>query len=188
MSFRSPVNRSRIERFLNKLGSQYRRPGRLYLVGGTSLVYEGYRQQTLDIDVVIEVSAENQTALIQIIRKLKDDLDVNVEEASPGDFIPLPAGYSGRHEFIGRFGELDVFHFDFYSTALGKIERGRTQDFADVVSLLRNGRINWGRLEEYFKEILPAVGTRSLRQDPEEFELNFRALERMLNTPKETTP
>ena len=62
---------------------------------------------------------------------------MNVEEASPGDFIPLPAGSEGRHEFIERFRKLDVFHFDLYSVALSKIERGRTQDLEDVLKLLQ---------------------------------------------------
>ncbi|MBI4770215.1 MAG: hypothetical protein HY784_07355 [Chloroflexi bacterium] len=176
---RSPVDRSGIERFLRQLGQSCRQPGRLYLVGGTTLVFEGYRQQTLDIDLVIDVSAEHQPALIRAIRALKESLDVNVEEASPGDFIPLPAGFSERHEYIGRFGQLDVFHFDLYSAALSKIERGRGQDFADVLLLLSHRRVDWGRLERYFSEILPQIGTRSLRQDPEEFEMNFRALARM---------
>jgi len=179
MSLRSPVSRSRIEHFLQKLGDRYRRPVRLYLVGGTTLVFEGLRQQTLDIDVVIEVAPEDQAAFIQAVRDLKESLDLNVEEASPGDFIPLPAGYADRHEFIGRFGQLDAFHFDLYSAALSKIERGRGQDFADVLLLLESLRIDWNRLEGFFLEILPQMGTRSLRQDPLEFERNFRALEIM---------
>ncbi len=79
--------------------------------------------------------------LIQTVRELKDTLSINVEEASPGDFIPLPSGYENRHTFVERFGMLDVLHFDLYSTALSKIERGRMQDFEDVLALLRAGQI-----------------------------------------------
>jgi hypothetical protein len=179
MSLRQSVNRSRIERFLKELGERYHRHGRLYLVGGTTLVFEAYRQQTLEIDIVIEVAPEDHSAFIQIVRELKETLDVNVEEASPGDFIPLPGGYADRHEFIARFGQLYVFHFDLYSTALSKIERGRSQDLADVILLLQAQRIEWEQLEKFFQEILPRVGTQSLKQDPVEFEKNFRALEGM---------
>src|SRR5262245_37610006 len=100
MSLRPSVNRSRIELFLKQLGERYHRPGRVYLVGGTTLVFEAYRQQTLDIDIAIEVTPEDHGAFVQAVRKLKETLDVNVEEASPGDFIPLPGGYADRHEFI----------------------------------------------------------------------------------------
>ena len=74
--------------------------------------------------MLLEVSPEAHGELIQAIRALKDELSINVEEASPGDFIPLPAGYESRHVYIDRFGLLEVLHFDLYSTALSKIERG----------------------------------------------------------------
>ena len=179
MSLRQRVDRARIELFLKRLGERFRRPGRIYLVGGTTLVFEALREQTVDIDVVIEVSPADHGDLIRAVRELKDELSINVEEASPGDFIPLPAGYENRHEFVGRFGALDVLHFDLYSTALGKIERGRAQDLEDVMALLRAGRLDWARLQGFFEEILPRMGTQSLRQDPVEFEQNFRALEAM---------
>lgn len=176
MSLRQRADRARIERFLTELAGRFRQPARLYLVGGTTLVYEALRAQTLDIDLVIEVSAADHAELIRAIRDLKDSLSLNVEEASPADFIPLPAGYEDRREFIGRFGSLDVFHFDLYSTALSKIERGRVQDLEDVLTLLRAGRLDWDRLHAYFDEILPRMGQHSLRQDPVEFEQNFQAL------------
>src|SRR3990172_200834 len=149
MSLRQRVDRARIESFLKRLGEQFRRPARIYLVGGTTVVYEAIRQQTVDIDLVLEVSSADHGELIQAIRELKNSLSINVEEASPGDFIPLPAGYGNRHEFAGRFGPLDVLHVDLYSTALSKIERGRVQDIEDVLALLRAGRIEWDKLKEF---------------------------------------
>ena len=179
MSPRQSVDRERIREFFKRLGERFRGPARIYLVGGTTLVFEQLRQQTLEIDVVIEVSPKDHGNLIKVIRELKDALSVNVEEASPGDFIPLPVGYENRHKFVERFGRLDVFHFDLYSTALSKIERGRTQDLEDVLALLAAGKIEWSQLVEYFEEILPKTGEFSLKQDPVEFEQNFRALEGM---------
>jgi hypothetical protein len=176
MSLRPPVSRDRIEVFLRRLAQDYRQPARLYLVGGTSLVFERLRQQTLDVDITIEVSADHHGELIQVLRKIKDTLGINIEEVSPADFIPLPAGFENRHEFIGRFGQVDVFHFDWYSTALSKIERGRQQDLADVVAALKNKRLVWSKLESMFREILPLVGEKSLKQDPQDFVLNFGAL------------
>src|SRR5687767_10948666 len=110
MSLRRAVDRPLIERFLRAVGDQYRRRGRLYLVGGTTMVYEGLRQQTLDIDLAIEVANADHGDLFGALRAVRQALDINVEEASPGDFIPLPAGYANRHIFIGTFGQVDVFH------------------------------------------------------------------------------
>ena len=176
MSLRPPVSRGRIEVFLQRLAQDYRQPARLYLVGGTSLVFEQLRPQTLDVDIVIEVSADRHGELIRVLRQIRDALSINVEEVSPAEFIPLPAGAENRHEFIGRFGQVDVFHFDWYSTALSKIERGRKQDLVDVVTLLQNKRLEWDELQAMFREILPLVGQKSLKQNPEVFALNFRAL------------
>ena len=176
MSLRPPVSRDRIEVFLRRLAQDYRHPARLYLVGGTSLVFERLRQQTLDVDITIEVSADLHGELIQVLRQIKDALGINIEEVSPADFIPLPAGFENRHEFIGRFGQVDVFHFDWYSTALSKIERGRQQDLADVVAALKNQRVVWARLESMYLEVLPFLGRHRLYQDPKDFALNFGAL------------
>jgi hypothetical protein len=177
MSLRQPVDRERITVFLREVGERYHGSARLLLVGGTSLVFEGFRQRTLEVDLTLETSADGHGALIQVLQGIRLSLDINVEEVSPGDFIPLPAGYSDRHVFIGRYGQVDVFHFDFYSTALSKIERGQRQDLADVFALLDHDRIEWGRLAGMYREILPLMGQKSLRQKPRDLALNFEALE-----------
>jgi len=178
MSPREPVDRGRIREFLLELSCRFRHTARILLVGGTTMVYEGLRGKTLDIGVKLVVEPRYHGELIRAIRDLKDELDVNVEEAAPDEFIPLPSGSDRRHEYVGRFGEIDGYHYDLYSTALSKIERGRTQDIEDVLDLLRAGRIRWEELSSFFDEILPAVGTAGLRQDPEAFRANFEHLER----------
>ncbi len=179
MSTRPPVDRERIATFLQQLGERFRRPDRVYLVGGTTMVWEGFRHQSLDIDLTFEVSPDDDAAFIRTLRALKDELSVNVEESSPDDFIPLPAGYRERSRFVGRYGQVDVFHFDLYSTALSKIERGTAEDFSDVLALLQHGQIEMSALENYFTEILPHFATTSLKGDPEEFQRKFAALRQM---------
>src|SRR5690349_118534 len=119
---RQPVDHGRIWEFLQRLGERSQATGRVYLVGGTTIVFEGYRTQTLDIDLTFEAAPTDEARLLQAIRELKDILSVHVEQVTPADFIPLPAGHQERCEFIGRFSGLHVFHFDLYSTALSKIE------------------------------------------------------------------
>ncbi len=179
MSSRQPADRSRIDLFLRRLGDRFRRPGRVYLVGGTTMVFEGLRAQSLDIDLTLDVAPADHAAMMQAIRELRDQLALNVEEASPGDFIPLPAGYQDRALFVGRYGQLDVFHFDPYSTALSKIARGTEEDLNDVLALLRTGRLELASLERYYQEIRPQLAAKNLRQDPKEFDANFQALRAM---------
>lgn len=64
--------------------------------------------------------------------------------------------------------------------SLSKIERARNADFADVLALLEQGWIEFDALGSHFQEILPQVGERSLKTDPQEFErkFDFRKAER----------
>ena len=140
------------------------------------MVYEGLRQQTLDIDLALEIDDADHSLFIATVRELKERLSLNIEEASPADFIPLPAGYRERSQFVGRYGQLDVFHFDLYSTALSKIERGTENDFADVLALLQTERLEITILQNCFHEILPRYATASLKQDPIEFQRKFAIL------------
>src|SRR6185437_1020442 len=87
MSMRPNVDRQTIERFLMELGRQFHRQGRVYLVGGAALVHAGIRPgssaTTQDID--LEVASGD---LYQTIRQLKQQLNINIEFASPRDFLP----------------------------------------------------------------------------------------------------
>jgi len=175
----APADRERIERFLTRLGAAVPGPGRIDLVGGTTMVFEGFRATTVDIDLLVE--ADNPGSIVAAVRDLKDALDINVEFASPRDFIPLPVGWRERSIYIGRYGPLDVFHFDLYSMALSKVERGTERDFQDVVALVRSGRIDPTALDTAFHEVLPRVATEGMAgMDPAVFTEHYRYLQSLL--------
>jgi hypothetical protein len=178
---RPPIDRLRVHHFLVKLGIAFQHPARLYLVGGTTMVYEGLRDQSLDIDITFEMDNAYEAEFARVIQRLKEDLQVNVEQSSPGDFIPLPSGWKERAKYIGRFGQVDAFHFDLYSTALSKIERGREGDYQDVLALLSSGQIDLDELRAAFENILPLMERESLKRNPERFKRQFHALEAMVN-------
>jgi hypothetical protein len=177
------ASRSRRDRgFLRRLGQEVQGPGRVYLVGGTTMVFEGYRARSLHIDLVVE--AEDPGPILAAIRRLKDDLQVNVEIAGPGDFIPLPAGWRERSRWIGRFGPLDVFHFDLASVALSKVERGTEQDYEDALALIRQGALDLDALDAAFVEVLPRVETEGLAgMDAERFAAQYQVLHGLLGAP-----
>ena len=64
--------------------------GVCYLVGGATAVLTGWRSTTIDVDLKL---VPEQDAVLRAIPRLKDELQINVELASPGDFIPLPEGW-----------------------------------------------------------------------------------------------
>jgi hypothetical protein len=175
MSFRPLVDRARIERFFGELGRSFRQPARIYIVGGATLVYENLRRATLDIDVTIEVDDAFHGDLMRQIARLKDHIPVNVELVSPADYIPLPSGWRERSPYVGRFGQIDVFHFDLVSTSLSKLLRGHEGDLVAVRTLLASDLLSAEDLEVGFGEIkakLPDRG-RSISEIAE-FEENVR--------------
>ncbi len=107
----------------------------MYLTGGATAVLEGWRATTVDIDVRFEPDSDE---LLRNIPALKERLHVNVELASPPDFIPELPGWRERSPFLMREGRLDVHHFDHYSQALSKLERAFDQDLQDVREMLQH--------------------------------------------------
>lgn len=174
------ITASELKRFLRQLGHCYRHSGRVYLVGGSSLIIVTAKASTLDIDLQFDVPAEHHGEFIRCLREVSRRLQVPVEQASPDQFIPLPTGYQDRHQFIGRYGLLDVFHFDFYSIALSKLHRGNEKDFADVIQMVQNQLITLPKLRNYFHEVLPQLETFSISTKPENFARNFDVFEQRL--------
>ncbi len=96
-------------------------------------------------------------ALLRELPALKNDLGVNIELASPPDFIPELPGWRDRSPFVFREGNVEIHHFDFYSQALSKIERGFSQDLDDVTQMLTSGLVEPDRLRELYDAIEPEL-------------------------------
>jgi hypothetical protein len=164
---RKPVTAARIDEFMKELGSGVTDPARIFLVGGASAVLLGWRVSTTDVD--LKLVPENN----DILRKfpsLKEHLELNIELASPDDFIPELPGWQERSRFIRQEGKLTFLHYDFYAQALAKIERAHETDLHDVQSLIKSRLIEPDRLLELFSQIegllykYPALDPRSFRR------------------------
>ena len=91
--------------------------------------------------------------------------------------------HSGKSHarFVGRYGKIDVFYFDFYSIALSKIERGNTRDIADVKLLIEQGIITLDELDRAYQEVLAQLGKgRYPRITPQRFRERYQAMRRLL--------
>ncbi len=174
------IDTTQMELFLRRLGECYRRPGQVYLVGGSSLILVGGKESTLDIDLQFTVDPADHGDFIRCLRQVSRELNLAVEQASPEQFIPLPAGYQERSQFIGRYAALDVCHFDFYSLALSKLYRGNQKDYTDVLAMVRRQIISFARLEGYYQEILPRLETFSAHAQPEAFIRKFNRFTQLL--------
>jgi hypothetical protein len=129
-----------------------RHPTRVYLVGGTTAVLLGWRDSTIDIDFVVEPEDD---LLLRELPALKERLEVNLELASPLDFIPVPVGWEDRSPLITKMGQVSFHHFDPYAQVLAKLERGHARDMLDARAFVERGLVEPERLGGYFQEIRP---------------------------------
>lgn len=151
---RQLADADRVRELARELGRLARRPYRLYLVGGATAVIEGWRETTVDIDLRLEPDSDE---LLGALPALKEKLNVNIELASPPDFIPELPGWRERCPFILQEGQVSVHHFDPYSQALSKIERDIAQDSEDVANMLAAGMVERARLLDLYNQIEPLL-------------------------------
>ena len=144
----------RIRRFMRLLGAAARKEASAYFTGGASAVLMGWRAATIDVDVAFVPDSDD---LLRALPDLKEQLELNVELASPSDFLPELPGWKERSVFVAREGKVSFFHYDFYAQALAKIERGHAQDRLDVRSMLDAGLVVPITLRELLDAIVPEL-------------------------------
>ena len=147
---RRKVTVETLKQFMQELAAAARSPGKAYFTGGATALLLGFREQTIDIDLKLDPEPEGA---FEAIAALKNRLNLNVELASPDDFIPELPGWQERSRFIQQQGKLFFYHYDFYAQALAKIERGHETDQKDVDHLIASGIVETKRLLELFSLI-----------------------------------
>src|SRR3989338_8619754 len=161
------TSREKIQKFMRAFGARAPRDARLYFTGGATAVLMGWRDTTIDIDIRFNPELDE---LFHVLPALKEELQINIELASPADFIPPLPGWEERCEYIGREGKVSFYHYDPYSQALAKIERGHTQDLQDVEAMLQKGLLEPQKLLSLYQAIesqlyrYPAIDPRSFSQ------------------------
>jgi hypothetical protein len=147
---RARADRERIEKLLRSLGRAVSSAHVIYLAGGASAVIDGWRESTLDVDLRPEPDSDQ---LLRAVAELKDELDINVELASPLDFLPELAGWRERSPYVAQYGQIVVRHMDFRLQALSKLERASEQDLADARAIVERGLATPAQLDEALAEI-----------------------------------
>lgn len=169
---RSNVDPQKIEQLMKALGREARGSGCIYFTGGASALLIGWRSSTVDIDIRLD---PEPPGIFQAIAKLKQELDINIELASPQDFLPQLPGWRDRSIFIGREGEISFYHYDFTAQALSKLSRGYNRDLDDVVAMYEQKLFTLEKLRDCFNAIeselirFPALDPDLLRNKIEQF-------------------
>ena len=151
---RRSVSIETLKQFMQELAAAARSSGKVYFTGGATALLLGFRDQTIDIDLKLDPEPEGA---FEAIAELKNRLDLNVELASPDDFIPAAADWRERSRHITSIGRLQFFHYDLSLQALAKLERGHAQDLEDVASFLRGGYVTPNELKARFAQIEPGL-------------------------------
>ncbi len=85
------------------LGREAQGSGCIYFTGGASALLIGWRSSTVDVDIRLD---PEPPGIFQAIAKLKQELNINIELASPQDFLPPLPGWRDRIVFIGKQGQI----------------------------------------------------------------------------------
>jgi hypothetical protein len=200
------MNRLRLTRaavmgLITRLDESLAHPGRLYLIGETTQVVEGWRAWTTQVEFLSEVAPEDQGILTRSVRSLREQAGVALFDESPAEVIPLPGGYEARHrEVEGWAGErgpdtgkgpslrrLSLFHFDPYSVALRFIARGDEPDYHMVLVFLEQGWISVEEMDVLLAGWLPRLTAETIQQDPAEFRRKYTGLLQMWRTVRPRT-
>ncbi len=151
---RGEMDKAKLEAFMRALGACVRGAGTIYLTGGATALWYGWRAATIDVDIKPD---PEPAGLFEALAKLKNELDINIELAAPDQFIPAVIGWQERSIFIARHGLVEFFHYDPYGQALAKLSRGHPRDLHDVRSMLEQELITTGGLREKFAAIEPQL-------------------------------
>jgi hypothetical protein len=126
----------------------------IYVTGGATALLEGWRDATVDLDLKLDPEPEGAFAAIA---RLKEELAVNVELASPDQFLPELPDWRERSPLVGRFGQVEVRHYDLRAQALAKLARGFERDTRDVRAMLERGLVVCAALEAAFEQMEPRL-------------------------------
>lgn len=152
---RAPVTRERLQDLMEEIAATAPagRHYEVYLVGGGTAVYQGWRASSVDADLC----AEDEAEVFRDIQGIKERLEMNIEFARPEHFVPPLAGSADRHVFIQKIREVSFFHYDPYAQVLSKVVRGFERDMEDAARFVQSGLVDRDRLLELVGEIPSGV-------------------------------
>jgi hypothetical protein len=150
---RNALTRDRLVDLMKELArtAPRKRHYNVYITGGGTAVFLGWRQSSLDVDL-----SSDGDEIFHDIQAVKERLALNIEFAQPNDFVPLLDGSHDRHLLIETIGNVAFYHFDPYTQVLSKIVRGFQRDLSDAREFIRSGLVDPETLQSLVDK-LPAT-------------------------------
>lgn len=186
MTVYAPVDRRALRALVDALRITVTQPGRLFLIGETSQLAEGWGSRPQVSQLLLtpggdEGAREATTAAAQAAA---DRLGMRIVWESPEDVVPLPRGADQRHRMTEHTWDVDggifeILHYDPYSVICRGIARGDEADYYTALAYLEHGWVTEARLVELFEGLIPRLRAESIAQDPAEFRRKLKGLLQM---------
>lgn len=155
---RNELTRERLAELMRAIGRSApsrRKSYRVYLVGGATAVWCGWRAASVDADFHTD-----HDEVFEDVQGLKTRLNLNIEFARPEHFVPALPGADTRHVFIEKVGSVEFFHYDPYSQCFSKVVRGFARDLADAHQFVASGMVDTAKLRALVDAISDAAFAR----------------------------
>lgn len=174
------VSQANIEQFLQTLALAFQQPSNLYLTGDAVLVHLGLRSSTsTTLSVVIE--ATDEVRMTAAIKRSAERVHLTTAFTSPEDIIPIPWTWQDHAQYVGPYGYIDLYYFDYISLALSKIAQGGEQDLNDVWLLVRKKLLSLHELDNAYLEIQPRMGRKPYDHvQPQQFAQRYAQVRKWL--------
>ncbi|MBI2136499.1 hypothetical protein HYU06_05495 [Candidatus Woesearchaeota archaeon] len=154
--------RTELEQWLIKVGSNVGQPTHVYLIGGCAISFKGYKQVTKDIDMValsksdfkiidnaikssgfkLTTDFDNEFYLTALAVYLKDDSRIDLFLKSVGRMLEFTEKMKARSVLYKTFGKLKVMLASNEDVFVFKSMTPRAGDILDCITLITHG-INW---------------------------------------------
>lgn len=148
------LTREHLVRLMKELAQSAPRRGafRVYLVGGGTEIYLGWRRSSINVDLFSE-----EDVVFRDIQKIKERLNINIEFARPEDFVPPLEGSADRHVFIEKRGAISFYHYDPYAQLFSKVVRGFARDLEDARNFVESATVDPGQFRALVRNIPDAA-------------------------------
>jgi hypothetical protein len=153
-TMRLNVDPQKLEHLMQVLGEKAQGSGCIYFTGGASALLMGWRNSTVNVDLHLD---PEPPGISQAIPKLKEELSIDIELASPQDFLPPLPGWRDRSVLIDKRDQISFYHYDFIAQALSKISRGLDRDIKDIEAMYKQKLFSLDDLRDCFEAIAPEL-------------------------------
>ncbi|RYF46396.1 MAG: hypothetical protein EOO38_14195, partial [Cytophagaceae bacterium] len=164
---------------IESIGAHCHSYGTVYFVGETSLTWLGWRETAPDVELALAPEPEQ---FYETLAKFKKAHRINARLSRLTSDVPNMPGWQGRSAYITRSGQVDFYHYDFYSEALAKFHRNTPRDMAIIKKMID------ARLIEHaqFQKLLALIRPSFIRYPHLDFDsLNLRIIQTFMKVPLE---